>query len=115
MSGDCGMVLLSAVFLPTLNLFENGSEESMDEISQDIARAIDRFYVSKSETLTVSLRDILPESSSIHFKENLVTLEKGGKQYRSFTTAAMNECSFGRNDIIMFEKTDRGLSVKGLE
>lgn len=112
--GICGMILLSAVFVPTLNLFENGSEESMNGIAEDIAHTIDRFNASRADTMTVALRDILPEASSIYFKDNLVTIEKDGRPYRSFTNVVMNECRFGRNDIISFERTDHGLWVKSL-
>ena len=105
----CGLVLLAAVIVPVTGMYESDAAGMESRVPDNIAELIDDFYHSKMEVLTISMSDILPNSSSYaEFGEYMITLTTARGVYKSGTNVPMisEEDAYGYHDMMRMSKGD---------
>ena len=104
----CGLMLLAAVVGPVTGMYESKTVSMETDVSDSIGTLIDGFYYSKMETITVSMSDVLPSTSSyVEFDGYLITMTTERGVYKSGTNVAVitgNDGPFGYGDIMKLTK-----------
>lgn len=110
----CGIMILGAVMVPFDQMTEMRMDEEMQTLSKNISEMVDRFNTSDSESFTLSVDSILPESTELRFDGHQLILENNGRTYRSVMSVSIDKEVFGKGDIIVFQKTSEGISVRNI-
>jgi len=113
----CGLMLLAAVIVPVMGIYESKTERMESDVSDNIAKVIDSFYYSEMNEFTVAMSDILPSSSSyLEFDGHIITLTTERGEYRSGTNATVisDGSPFIYGDILRLSKKDGGVVAEKL-
>jgi len=106
----CGLVLLAAVIVPVTGMYDSKTVTMESGSADDIAKLIDSFHYSETETFTAAMSDILPNSSSyMELKGHTVILTTERGTYRAAVNADIvikDGIVFGHGDIIVLTKAD---------
>jgi len=104
----CGLVLLAAIIVPVTGMFESKTMNMESDIPDGIGSLIDDFYYSEMEVFTVSMADVLPNTSSyVEFSRYHITLTTERGTYHGGTNVIVvtgNDGLFEYNDIIKLTK-----------
>ena len=111
----CGLLLLASVIVPVTGMYDRQAGGMESGISDDMASLIDTFYYSEMEEMTISMSDILPNSSSYaEIDGNLISLTTERGTYKSGTVVAIvteNGDVFRYYDIINLSKGDGVVTI----
>jgi hypothetical protein len=114
----CGLVLLAAVIVPVMGMYESHTSEMESDVSDDIASLIDEFHYSKMEVFTVAMSDILPNTLSyIEFNGHMIILTTERGVYKSGMNAMVivkDENVFGHGDILRLTKVNGAVIAEKL-
>ena len=106
----CGLILLVAVVAPVVHVFEESSEQDVQNIADDTAALIDRFERSKADKMILSVSDVLPGPSySLILSDGVLTVENDGRMYRSPLSSYVHGGTFVCGDMIEITKNSDGL------
>lgn len=110
----CGVMILGTVAGAFTHMTDMNTETDLQELTDSIAGTIERFERSDSDSFTLSLKDVLPNSSELVFDGHTISVEKDGNRYVSSLSSYMGKGVFGKDDIIVFHRTSEGLSVRNI-
>ena len=104
----CGLILLSAVLIPAMGMYDSQARNMESDVSGGIADLIDNFHRSEMDVFIIPAGDILPGTSSyVEIKGQMITLTTDHGVYRSGTYAnVVSNSIFGYGDMIKMSKYD---------
>ena len=111
----CGLVLLAAVSVPVIFMYDGSVDGRMQSLADDTAGLMDRFDRSSADVMTLSMREILPDAGfTMTVDGHLLMLDKDGKRYIAATAADLGSGTFAYGDIVEIRRTENGLSLTSL-
>ena len=113
--GICGIILLTAVVVPLADMFQESSNDDIQDITDKTAATLVRFERSSADTLVISMKDILPDRScSLRIDDGILTITSGNKEYTASVPRSIEGVTCSFDDIIEIKKTSDGMTVRRL-
>lgn len=108
----CGVILLAAIVVPISDVYDGRKDADLTEAADKIAFMIDTFWDSEADVMTLRGWDILPFSDmSVEISGHVLTVNKGGKEYRSLIEHPADSISISYNDTIGLKRSDGRLAL----
>jgi hypothetical protein len=109
-------MLLASVIVPVTGMYESRAADMESDVSDNIAKLIDRFYCSEADEFIISVNDILPgRTSCIEFRGHMIILTTARGTYRSgMNIAVISDLAFGYGDIVKFTRSDDSIVAERL-
>ncbi|MDR0524013.1 MAG: hypothetical protein LBG62_06310 [Candidatus Methanoplasma sp.] len=109
----CGAVLLGAVAVPVAGYYDGREGADMGRAADAAARALDAFWDSKADSMTVRGWDLLPfPDCSVEVDGHALALVRNGAEHRSAISHHAGRAAVGYGDVVVVTRDGDGIRLE---
>ncbi len=95
----CGIILLAAVAAPASSVFDDRAERCLEETADRLAEALDTFWDSEADVMTLRMSAVLPDPScSLCLDGHKVIVIRNGREYPALSETVSEPMELGYGD-----------------